>query len=128
MSLATDLDNADRLVKDLEFRLRTTVANLQVMEKEIGTLQALRNQLKANLKYLKKRNVVTLAKEYRNAKDDLSRAEFRISMISNDRDQLKEIVRQLNIELDKAKKEYVKILKGSQNNVIHGKFGSKKNG
>lgn len=125
VSKQEQLVKADRAIKDAEIRLRTIKASLYAVEREIDVLSTVESQLEENLNYLKRKNIIALAVEYKKAKADLKAARTRLSLIRGDKEKLrKEFVEGESI-LENCKKAYDLIVKGPENNVILGKFRKK---
>lgn len=105
----------EKLKEDIDF-MRMTVDSV---EKEIDFLTTLQVQLKENIEYLKKTNVIALAREYKKAKSDFAKTKERIKILKKDR----EIYREAYSKLINKSKE----LKIVATNVVKADF-RKKNG
>lgn len=125
MSRKDDLERADRIIKDAEIRLRTVKVTLEAIEKEVDQLTAVEKQLEANVKFLKKKNIIALAVEYKKAKEDLTKAKARLTMIKNDREKIRQTYHDTELLIFNAKEAYEQAMKDATNNVVQGKFGRK---
>lgn len=123
MSNLIELDKIDRLIKDSEIRLKSIELSVQKIDHEISVLIPLQNQLEQNLQYLKSSNAVPIAQEYKRAKQELTKTKTRIAMISSDRSKAQDAVREVIRAIAEMKRQYMKLINLSTNNVIQGKFG-----
>lgn len=125
---AQELDKIDRAIKDAEIRLRTIKANVDLLDREINILSPLEAVLEENLGFLKQKDVIAIATEFKKAKDDLAKTKNKILQLSNDRDRSKKAYQETERDLAKSKSEFEKLQKFGENNVLQGKFGRKDNG
>lgn len=123
MSKKDELEKADRAIKDAEQRLRAVKNSLEAIEKEVDILSTLETQLEANVKFLKKKNIIALAAEYKKAREDLIKTKTRLGLIKTDREKIRNIYHEIELAIFKAKQSYDENIKESENNVIRGKFG-----
>lgn len=123
MSRKDELEKADRAIKDAEQRLRAVKNSLEAIEKEVDILSTLETQLEANVKFLKKKNIIALAAEYKKAREDLIKTKTRLGLIKTDREKIRNIYHEIELAIFKAKQSYDESIKESENNVIRGKFG-----
>lgn len=125
MNRKEELEYADRAIKDAEQRLRSVKNSLDAVEKEFDTLTNLKKELEANVKFLKKKNIIALAAEFKKAKEDLAKTKSRLSLISKDRDNIRKIFHDMELAIYNAKQAYNERLQEIDNNVIRGNFGRK---
>jgi chromosome segregation ATPase len=118
-----DLEKIDRNIKDSEIRLKTFEVNIGTLKKEIDFLVQLEEQLESNISFLKKIKIVTLAEEYKKAKEDLKKTKIRITQLKSDRMINEKAHRELGLLLEKNKELYDKLAQQNENNVLQGKFG-----
>ncbi len=123
MSRQGDLEKIDRNIKDSEIRLKTFEVNIGTLKKEIDFLVQLEEQLESNISFLKKIKIVTLAEEYKKAKEDLKKTKIRITQLKSDRMINEKAHRELGLLLEKNKELYDKLAQQNENNVLQGKFG-----
>jgi len=79
-----ELAKLDRSIKDCEVRLKTFEANVNTLKKEVDFLVNLEKQLSENITYLKKIKVIALAKDYKDAREDLKKTKIRILQLKSD--------------------------------------------
>jgi hypothetical protein len=127
VSKVEDLSKIDRNIKDCENRLKTFSSNIDTIQKEIDFLFGLENQLENNIAILKKIKIVTLATEYKKAKEDLKKTKTKLTQLKSDKMINEKAHKELGVMLEKNKEVYDKLVKqGSENNVLLGKFGKKR--
>lgn len=127
MGKQADLEKLDRTIKDGEIRLRTVKTNIDSLSREIAILDELEIQLTLNLQCLKEKKIVALASEYKKAKEDMAKTKARRIGLSNDRENFKKAVDNVEIVMKKAKEELEELNKEGDN-VLHVEFGRKING
>ena len=127
MSKAEDLKKMDQGIKDYENRLKTFSSNIETIQKEIDFLLKLESQLEENVSYLKRIKIITLATEYKKAKEDLKKTKTKLTQLKSDRMINEKAHKELNVMIQKNKEVYDKLVKQSnENNVLQGKFGRKR--
>lgn len=126
MSKSEDLLKLDRYIKDVENRLKTFTSNIDTIQKEVDFLLNLERQLETNIAILKKIKIVTLATEYKKAREDLKKTKTRLTQLKSDKMINEKAHKELTYMLEKNKESYDKLNKQSENNVLLGKFGRKR--
>lgn len=126
MSRQTDLEKIDRNIKDTEVRLKTFKVNIETIQKELDFLAKLESQLEENITYLKKVKIITLATEFRKAKEDLKKTKTRLVQLKSDRTINEKAHKELGYMLEKNKEAYDRLAQQNENNVLQGKFGRKR--
>lgn len=127
MSRQTDLDKLDRNIKDTEIRLKTFEVNIGTIQKELDFLKNLEDQLETNISFLKKNKIVTLAQEYKKAKEDLKKTKIRLTQLKSDKMINEKAHKELGVMLEKNRETYDRLAQQQgQNNVLQGKFGRKR--
>ena len=127
MGKLADLETLDRTIKDGEIRLRTVKTNIDSLSKEIATLDELEIQLRLNIQCLKEKKIIAIATEYKKAKEDLAKTKARRIGLSNDRENFRKAMNDVELVMKKAKEELDELNKEG-NNVLHVEFGRKING
>jgi chromosome segregation ATPase len=127
VNIQLELEKADRIVKDTEIKLRTIKVALDGIDAEIQQLNTLEAELEENLQFLKKKNIIALAQEYKKAKEDLTKTKNRLAMLRIDAANVGRAFGDCEAYLKKAKEAYAKLLKGSDN-VVRGNFGRRSDG
>ncbi len=113
-------------IKDCENRLKTFSSNVETIQKEVDFLINLENQLQANISILKKIKIVTLATEYKKAREDLKKTKIKLTQLKSDKTINEKAHKELEYLLQKNKEAYDKLSKQGENNVLLGKFGRKR--
>jgi chromosome segregation ATPase len=126
VSNKSDLEKLGHNIKDCENRLKTFNSNIDTIQKEVEFLSHLESQLETNIGILKKVKIVTLATEYKKAKEDLKKTKIRLTQLKSDKAINEKAHKELSFLLDKNKEVYDKLTKQSENNVLQGKFGRKR--
>lgn len=127
MNRNAEIETSVRNIKNAEIRLNTISTRLEMLSKEIETLDSLENSLEQNFKYLKKNKVVALAFEYKKVKNDLARIRNLMVFTKNERENAKKDFRETEKTLNACRISHDKLLKSFEKNIIKGKFG-KNNG
>lgn len=121
-----ELIKLDRLIKDSTIRVETFKTQIETIQKEINILASLEKELETNITYLKKNKTIALATEYKKSKEDLKKTKTRLLHLKSDKAMHEKAIIGVEDILDKNKKLYEKLSKESENNVISGKFGKKR--
>jgi DNA repair ATPase RecN len=108
----------DRMIKDTETRLKTLQTNLEALDSEIKKIAVFERVLVDNIRILKAQRVITMAKEFKKAKDELNRVKTRLTNLRNDREHFNKAFNDVNDFLKAAHAQYDKITQQSENNVI----------
>lgn len=125
MTRQSDIAKLDRNIKDGEIRLKTFAVNIVTIQKEVDFLSNLEKQLETNIGFLKKNKIVTLAEEYKKAREDLKKTKIRLMQLRSDKAVNEKAHKDLENTVIKNKEAYEKLVKQEENNVLHGKFGRK---
>jgi chromosome segregation ATPase len=126
MSRQTDLEKIDRNIKDTEIRLKTFEVNISTIQKELDFLSKVESQLEENIAVLKTIKIITLATEFKKAKEDLKKTKTRLTQLKSDRMINEKAHKELGVMLEKNKGIYDKLAQQGDNNVLQGKFGRKR--
>lgn len=126
MSKQIELEKLDRTVKDGEIRLRTVKTQMESLTREIDVLKDVQNQLIENIKFLKKKQIIAMAGEYKKAKEDLAKTVIRLITLQNDREHFRKAAVLVEEVMQKALDDIDKLK--NTNNVVQGVFGRKDNG
>ena len=127
MGRQADLEKLDRTIKDGEIRLRTVRINIDILNREIAQLDELELTLLQNIQCLKEQKVIAIATEYKKAKEDLAKTKTKRISISNDRENFKKAVNEVELVMKKAKEE-IEAINKEGDNVLYAEFGRKANG
>jgi chromosome segregation ATPase len=113
-----ELSKLDNAIKEAEVRMRTINASLDALDKEITILCDLEKTLKENVKCLKEKRVVAIAKEFRKAKDDLKRTQIKITSLKNDREHFSKANKEMDAFLKQTKRDIDRLKESLENNVL----------
>jgi chromosome segregation ATPase len=113
-------------IKDCENRLKTFSSNVETIQKEVDFLVNLESQLETNISILKKIKIVTLATEYKKAREDLKKTKIKLTQLKSDKTINEKAHKELEYLLQKNKEAHDKLSKQGENNVLLGKFGRKR--
>lgn len=120
-----ELEQAEKLLKDLETKYQIFAYNQQVVEKEISHLNRLKDALEQNIAVLANRYTIPLISEFKKARDDLARTQVRLNMHISDREKIIKTLTQLQDMINKGKEQYYIALRGLDGIVIKGNFGNR---
>lgn len=123
MTKQQELDRLAHWIKDAQARLTVFMSSSGILDKEIDLLTAREDQIKENLKFLKKKKVIALAMEYRKAKEELDKIKSRLTMVRADRQNIGRATADVEAFLLKNKERYSFLMKEPTNVVIRGIFG-----
>lgn len=120
------IDELDRAIRDADSRMKTVSINVEALNKEIASLITLKATLEDNISCLKAKQVITIAQEFKKAKDDLGKTKHRLSTLSNDREHFVKVFNDLKSWIVIANQEIAKLNKAADENVLT--FKGKNNG
>lgn len=123
MNKIQELDKLDRAIKDAEIRLKSIRTSIDQIDKEIAILQPHINELEQNIGFLKKKETIPIAQEYRKAKTELTKTKVRLSAITSDRLKADDACCQIEEIIQKFKKDHARLIITSDDNILEGKFG-----
>ena len=126
MNKIAELDRLDKALKDAEIRLKSIQTNVEGIDKEISVLTPRKNELEQNLKFHKKANTVPIAHEYKKAKAELAQVKTRLNAITTDRTRAIQACMDIELIIDKFKRDHYELLKTSENNILRVIFGGKR--
>lgn len=126
MGKMEELDKLDKAIKDAEIRLKSIQNNIEQIGNEIAILSPRKNELEQNIEFHKKAGIVPIAHEYGKAKRELSKIKARLILISNDQKKAIAASKDVELILDKFKKDFEKLSTISDNNVLTVLFGGKR--
>lgn len=75
---------------------------------------------------MKKNKIVTLAQEFKKAKEDLKKTKIKLTQLKSDKMINEKAHKELSFMLEKNKEAYDKLAQQNENNVLQGKFGGRK--
>jgi chromosome segregation ATPase len=125
MGRVDDLSKIDRSIKDAEIRIRTVQINLDALDKEIYKVLDLEKILRENVKCLKSQKIIAIAQEFKKAKEDLKKSQSRLLILKNDQERFKKALKDAETFIKQATKDYEKLQKSGENNVLNFKSRNK---
>lgn len=126
MSKQDELKKLDLIIKDAENRLKGFTHNIDIITKEVILLEAAEKALEENIAYLKNIKIIAMAQEYKKAKEDLKKTKNRLSQLRFDKTNNEKAYVEVDNFLKLNKEAYDKLTKQGENNVLQGKFGTKR--
>jgi hypothetical protein len=124
MGKKEDLAALEHIFIENEAKLRSINAHILSVSRDIDTMSQLEGNLIDNIKYLKKNKVITMADNYKKAKDDLAKTVVRVVSLMNDRENLRKAAKQCEKEMEVAQ---IRTKELQKDNVLYGDF-RRKNG
>lgn len=123
MNRREQLDQLDRSIKDAEIRLKSIQTTIEGIDKEIAILQPRKNELEQNIEFLKKKDTIPIAQEYKKSKLELIKTKTRLTAIAGDRCKADDACCQIEEIIEKFKRDYARLIISSDDNILEGKFG-----
>ena len=118
MSLFTEIEAAEKQIKETESRLNSIKDGLASIEREIVLLSLKELALNDNLKILRKNTGIVLASEFKRSKEDLNRTQTRMAMIRKDKESLEKAKAAALSFLAKSKEKLEELKASEVNNVL----------
>lgn len=115
MSKQQDLERLGHAIKDAEARLKVFQQTLETVNKELTELTRVEIALEENLSFLKTKNVIALAAEFKKAKEDLVKTKARMVKIRVDNDRIAAATKECGEFLRKSKEDLANSLKEPTN-------------
>jgi chromosome segregation ATPase len=123
MNKLDELDKLDRAIKDSSIRLKSIQSAIEQIDKEIAILQPRKNELEQNIEFLKKKDTIPIAQEYKKSKAELTKVKTRLTAITGDRCKADDACHQIEEIIEKFKKDHARLIISSDDNILEGKFG-----
>lgn len=125
MSKPIDLDLTEKEFKDATDKLEFLQSSLGKVYNEITLLTHLQQVLEQNISILKSRQIITIAIEYKKAKEDLDRVDNSLSMLRINRNNLEFSIEKARKVLADCRDKYIIALQYRVPKVIEVDFGRK---
>lgn len=122
MANLSDIDKLQKAIKIAEDRLAVVRAALDGVERDIDLVSTSVIQLKRNIHYLKKKNTVALASEYRKVKEELDDAKDKLEVYRLNREDYRTVYSGIEIEIAKLKAELLAKINDPGAQVLEGSF------
>jgi hypothetical protein len=123
VSKIEELDKLDKAIKDGDIRLKSIQSNIELIDKEISVLGPRKSELEQNIEFHKKEGTIPIAHEYGKAKNELAKVKARLVLITSDQKKAIQAVKDIQLIMEKFKKDYYELLRTSDNNVLRVLFG-----
>lgn len=118
MGRTSEFDKIEKSIKELDGRLKTLQTNMEALSSEIHKISTFERTLVENVKILKSKRVIAIAKEFSNAKDELKRVRARLVVLKSDQDHFDKVYGEVSENLKNTHLQYAKMLQDGENNVI----------
>ena len=125
MNNLIDLELAEKDVKDAQDRLEGLQAHVYKIHNEIALLLHIEKQLLENISILKSRHIITVAIEYRKAKEDLRKIYSNLTMLKLNKNSLEHSVKQAEKFLSDCREKHSQVVARPASRVIEVDFGRK---
>jgi predicted nucleic acid-binding Zn-ribbon protein len=125
MNKVIDLDLATRDLKEAQDRFESLQAHVFKVGNEIALLEHIEKNLLENISVLKSRHIITVAVEYKRAKDDLSKIYSNMLMLKLNKNSLEHSTKQASKFLDECRERHANIMFSQGARVIEVDFGRK---
>jgi hypothetical protein len=120
-----DIEIAERALKDTTERYESLLAHVYGINNEITLLLHIKKTLEENISVLKDRQIITVAVEYKRAKDDLRKVYNNLSMLRINKNNLEHSVEQARKFMVECRQRYVHAIETQSCKIIEVDFGRK---
>jgi|ERR1035437_565945 predicted nucleic acid-binding Zn-ribbon protein len=125
MNKIIDLDLATRDLKEAQDRFDALQAHVFKVSNEIALLEHIEKNLLDNISVLKSRHIITVAVEYKRAKNDLGKIYSNMLMLKLNKNSLEHSVKQASKFLDECRERHLDTVLSQGARVIEVDFGRK---
>lgn len=125
MNKLVDLDIAERDLKDATDRFEALQAHVFKTSNEIALVEHVQKNLEENISILKARHIITVAVEYKRAKDDLAKLHNNLTMLKLNRNSLEHSSEQARKFMEDCREKYLHAISNQGSRVIEVDFRSK---
>lgn len=125
MNKLVDLDIAEKDLKESTDRFEAIQAHVFKTDNEIALVEHVRKNLEENISILKARHIITVAVEYRRAKEDLVKLLNNLTMLKLNRNSLEHSTAQAKKYMDECRERYLAAISVQGSRVIEVDFGRK---
>ena len=123
MNKLVDLNEAERDLKEAQDRQDALSAHVSKVGNEIALVEHVIKNLQENISILKSRQIITIAVEYKKAKDDLEKLRNNLTMLKINKNSLEHSTSQAGKFLAECRERYAVTLKNQGSRVIEVDFG-----
>lgn len=120
-----NLDSAEREFKDATERFEALQMHTNKIESDIALLLLVKKNLEENISTLKSRQIITIAVEYKKAKEDLGKVYNNLTMLRINKNNLEHSTEQARKFLTERREIYLLALENHVSRVIEVDFGRK---
>jgi chromosome segregation ATPase len=120
-----DVLKVERSLREAEARLANNKVKIEIITRELESMQILQIQLEENLKNLKQRGIVALVMEYRKARGDLVKTKIKISQLEWDIALAENVYRDAAKNVEGIQLLFEKLFAEVGKNVLQGKWPKK---
>lgn len=125
MNKIVDLDISERDLKDATDRFEALQSHVFKTANEIALVEHVRKNLEENISILKARHIITVAVEYRKAKEDLVKLLNNLTMLKLNKNGLEHSTAQARKYMEDCREKYLQVLSVQGSRVIEVDFGRK---
>jgi len=122
-----DLNIAEQELKDAQSRFDVNEAHILKVDNELTLLGHIEKNLLDNISILKSRQIITVALEYKKAREDLGKVYNNLTMLRLNRNGLEHSLRMAKKILDGCRERYAITLQNQGSRVIEVDFGRNNN-
>jgi chromosome segregation ATPase len=123
MIKTVNLDAAERAFKDAQDRAESLQTNLNRIDRDIDLLIHVKKGLDENLSILKRRQIITVAIEYRKVKEDINKANTNLTTSRINRNNIEHSLAQANKFVVECRDKYLSAMENHKPKVIEVDFG-----
>lgn len=123
MTKTEELDQLTKAIKDAETSQKSIQTSIDQNVKEINILNQKKLELEENLEFHRRAGIIPIAQEYGKSKRELDKIVNRLGLITDNHKKAVHGLSSVQEIIVKLKRDYVKMLNSSENNVVHGLFG-----
>lgn len=123
MGKIISLDAAERAFKDAKDRAESLQVHLNKLETEMNTLIFVKKGLEENLSILKRRQIITVAVEYRKVKEDVDKANANLVTSRINKSNMEHSIAQANKFMVECRDRYLSAIEIHKPKVIEVDFG-----
>jgi chromosome segregation ATPase len=117
-----EIGRLEEAVKLAEERLLTVNTGLLNIETNIDLLSTRAGQLSRNIQYLKKKNIIALASEYKKVKEEFDIANARLELMREERENFRTVYSHVELEMLVLKEQLVNLIENPGGTVISADF------
>jgi len=125
MNKLVDLNITEKEFKDASDRFEALQAHVFKTCNEIALVEHVKKNLQENISILKARHIITIAVEYKRAKDDLVKLHNNLTMLKINRNSLEHSTEQARKFMEECRERHLHAMSIQASRVIEVDFGRK---